>query len=370
MERDGQLASTLASSRPMSRAVRFTFSRLSLSLAPWCASLFIGLGLGVACSTDPGSDCAAGTTNCVCAPGGQCLPGLACLAGYCVVYSGDGETVGDGDSGNEDPGDGDGDNPCDNGQSYCGNKCVDTDTNILHCGGCDMACASDQLCYEGDCATDCSEAPCEGMTWCDPDTSLCLPGCADEFSCEGQNQTCNLETHECECYPDYELCGGVCIYYSEPCEDDCGNNSVDNGEACDGNDLNGYTCQDFGFLGGTLECTPDCSDFDQSNCSNVECGNGIVEPPEECDGVDLDGEDCQSQGFLGGTLECTNCQFDTSSCNNDQDDGNCCVSHQGGGCEVPSISQCVCAIDPYCCNTTWDSTCAGEAVSDCGANCP
>jgi hypothetical protein len=350
----------------MSRTARLTFARLSLAFAPLCASLFLGLGFGFACTPDAGSNCTPGTTNCDCAAGNQCYPGLQCLAGYCVQGSAEGETGGDGDTGN---GDGDGDNPCDNGQSFCGGKCVDTDTNILHCGGCDMACESDQLCYEGACATDCSESACEGMTWCDPDTSLCLPGCSDDFQC-GSNEMCDLGTHECVCWEGYQLCAGECIYPDDPCADNCGNGMIDVGEACDGNALDGYTCVDFGWNGGTLECYPDCSGFDESNCSNAECGNGIVEDGEECDGFELNGEDCSSQGFLGGTLSCTNCSFNTNNCNNDQDSGNCCVAHAQPSCEVPSVSQCVCAQDAYCCNNQWDGMCVTQAINDCGANCP
>jgi hypothetical protein len=348
----------------MSRSARSVLARLSLVLVPLCASLFVGLGLGVACTPDAGSSCTPGTTNCDCAPGGMCYPGLQCLAGFCVMLGGE-----EGETGDADAGDGDGDNPCDNGQSYCGDKCVDTQTNILHCGGCDIACASDELCFEGDCATDCSEAPCEGLTWCDPDTDLCLPGCADDFQC-GSNEMCDLDAHECVCAFGYVLCAGECIWEGDPCVDNCGNNTVDVGEVCDGSDLNGYTCVDFGFNGGTLECLPDCSDYDQSNCSDVECGNGIVEPPEECDGVNLDGETCISQGYTGGTLSCTNCSFNTNNCTNDSDDGNCCLVHQGLGCEVPAVSQCVCGQDPFCCNDHWDQACVNQAIADCGANCP
>jgi hypothetical protein len=354
----------------MARSARSTLARLSLLLAPLCASLFIGLGFGIACTPDAGSDCSPGTTNCNCAPGGQCYPGLVCLAGFCVMGSGDGdgeaETGGDGESG--DAGDGDGDNPCEGGEAFCGGKCVDTQTNILHCGDCDIACASDELCYEGNCATDCTEAPCEGLTWCDPDTSLCLPGCADDFQC-GSNEMCDQATHECTCAFGYELCAGECIYEGDPCADNCGNGTVDVGETCDGNDLNGYTCVDFGFLGGTLECLPDCSDYDQSNCSDVECGNGIVEIGEECDGVNLDGETCVSQGFDGGTLSCTNCSFNTNNCSNDQDGGTCCVAHAEVGCSVQGIEDCVCAQDAYCCNTQWDGMCVTQAINDCGASC-
>jgi hypothetical protein len=47
------------------------------------------------------------------------------------------------------------------------------------------------------------------------------------------------------------------------------------------------------------------------------CGNGVKEPGEACDGVDLGGQTCQSQGFGAGILACnTNCTFNTSGCIN------------------------------------------------------
>ncbi len=46
----------------------------------------------------------------------------------------------------------------------------------------------------------------------------------------------------------------------------CGNNFIDEGEVCDGTDLAGKTCQDFGFSHGTLSCLPSCDEFDTSSC--------------------------------------------------------------------------------------------------------
>jgi hypothetical protein len=337
-----------ASSRPMARSTRSRFGWLSLALAPLCVSLFVGLGFGIACTPDDGSTCAVGTANCQCGGGEMCYPGLVCLAGFCVMGNGEGETG--------DPGDGDGDNPCADGQAFCGGKCVDIESNELHCGGCGMACESSEQCYEG-------------FTYCDPDLSVCVPGCSDDFQC-GSNQMCDVGTHECVCAFGYELCNGACIWEGDPCADDCGNGVIDVGEACDGNALDGYTCTDFGYNGGTLECYSDCSGFDESNCSNAECGNGVVEDGEECDGVNLDGESCVSQGFSGGTLSCSNCSFNTTNCNDGSDDGNCCTPHVGLGCEIPAISQCVCALDDYCCMTEWDMICVNKAIADCDANCP
>jgi hypothetical protein len=49
--------------------------------------------------------------------------------------------------------------------------------------------------------------------------------------------------------------------------------------------------------------------------------------------------------------------------------GDCCNPHVGVGCEVPVVMECVCGIDPFCCENNWDQICANEAVSPCGATC-
>lgn len=49
--------------------------------------------------------------------------------------------------------------------------------------------------------------------------------------------------------------------------------------------------------------------------------------------------------------------------------GDCCETHDGRGCQEPSVQACVCSFDPFCCETTWDELCANEAQSDCNANC-
>lgn len=49
--------------------------------------------------------------------------------------------------------------------------------------------------------------------------------------------------------------------------------------------------------------------------------------------------------------------------------GDCCIAHDGPGCLVPDIEECVCAIDSFCCDNTWDGLCASEAVDPCGAIC-
>ena len=46
----------------------------------------------------------------------------------------------------------------------------------------------------------------------------------------------------------------------------------------------------------------------------------------------------------------------------------CCTSTAASGCAYPSIEECVCAVDDYCCLNHWDSICVGEVTSlGCGA---
>lgn len=93
----------------------------------------------------------------------------------------------------------------------------------------------------------------------------------------------------------------------------CGNGLGEPGEACDGMDLKGATCQDYGFDDGVLGCDVDCTLFD-GGC--YHCGDGVKSMAEACDGGDLGGKTCASEGFGGGTLKCgADCKtVDTSAC--------------------------------------------------------
>ncbi|PCC75754.1 hypothetical protein SAMN02745121_00295 [Nannocystis exedens] len=52
-----------------------------------------------------------------------------------------------------------------------------------------------------------------------------------------------------------------------------------------------------------------------STSAGSECGDGFVDGPEECDGEALNGVTCQSLGFREGTLACSaECSLDTSAC--------------------------------------------------------
>ena len=65
-----------------------------------------------------------------------------------------------------------------------------------------------QVCI-GDCRTD--QRECFELTYCDETSGDCLPGCADDAQCSHAQQTCNTDTHECECLTGLVLCDDACI---------------------------------------------------------------------------------------------------------------------------------------------------------------
>ncbi|MEM6291447.1 MAG: hypothetical protein AAGA54_09290 [Myxococcota bacterium] len=111
------------------------------------------------------------------------------------------------------------------------------------------------------------------------------------------------------------LCNEICQLEFDNCQAyECGDGEVERIEVCDGDNLVGQTCQTLGFDSGTLACDADCEGFETAGCGT--CGNDVIDGAEVCEAADLAGETCITQGFTGGTLGCANdCGgFDTSNC--------------------------------------------------------
>ena len=50
--------------------------------------------------------------------------------------------------------------------------------------------------------------------------------------------------------------------------------------------------------------------------------------------------------------------------------GSCFTSHASPGCDTPTCCALICAMDPFCCLTMWDSQCAANAQINCAAPPP
>jgi hypothetical protein len=112
------------------------------------------------------------------------------------------------------------------------------------------------------------------------------------------------------------ICADDCTLFTDACST-CGDGQLAANEACDGSNFGGLTCVDLGYSGGTLSCAADCSQVFEGNCQVAPtCGNGVLDQGETCDGNNLGGQTCIGLGYDGGTLTCNNasCIYNTAGC--------------------------------------------------------
>jgi hypothetical protein len=197
-------------------------------------------------------------------------------------------------------------------------------------------------------------------------------------------------------------CGGVCTHTPVDCDDGdaCTDDSCDPAAGCVNAPVN---CDDDDFCtedscdpatGGCMNTPVDCNDGDFCTDDSCDPATGCMHTPVDCD----DGDACTDESCdpatgcvytpirCGDDNSCTfdNCDPDTGcvhtpiDCNDMNactvDDcapglSNCCVPHGGPGCDETGCQATVCAADPFCCDTEWDSICAGEATDLCGDLC-
>ncbi|MFH2008793.1 MAG: hypothetical protein ABI333_19555 [bacterium] len=220
------------------------------------------------------------------------------------------------------------------GCSTCGNGVIDVQEQ---CDGTDLQGAScESLGHDAGqllCGTLQSAAPCAF------DESACLdsPYCGDGVVDTLQAEQCDgLDTNGEDClsmgFFGGELhCDAQCSLDVSQCDPvGCGNNVREAAEICDGIDTAGADCVSQGYVQGTLACAADCLSFDESGCSGTPvCGDGVIEGLEACDGTNLAGETCFNFGYIQGSLACmANCLLiDTNGCSG----ASACVSDHNLG---------------------------------------
>ncbi|MBI4699937.1 MAG: choice-of-anchor L domain-containing protein [Deltaproteobacteria bacterium] len=162
------------------------------------------------------------------------------------------------------------------GATLCDDKCVSTDSDPQHCGGCGQACAPGQVCAQGKCSLECVG----GTTKC---ADACVSIQSDPKHCGGCGQACP-EGQGCfagKCALGCEQAGGT----------DCDGQCVDtqtNPKHCG---LCGTECaEDQNCLGGEcasicgpglIKCSEDCADPKKSEKHCGGCDNKC-KPSEDC----------------------------------------------------------------------------------------
>lgn len=156
-----------------------------------------------------------------------------------------------------------------------------------------------------------------------------------------------------------QLCFGEggpgCVAECEPALAKCSPEELDTLDGCAGESCDGFEECLFG-----VECV--------GGGGGPVCGDGTCDGDESCSFCPDDCGACVCGDSTCSPGECATCATDCP--------GGCVCPHQtctvgellDPGCD-PCVGQ-VCAVDPFCCENSWDVTCVGEAESICGKDCP
>jgi hypothetical protein len=285
-----------------------------------------------------------------------------------------------------------------------GNCCQEDGNGTPYCDNaecCEQICADDPFCCDVEWDSVCAAAANDEETGC----SVCFePACG----VSGTGDCCEAQTNSPFC-EDEECCNLICAADPFCCNTNwdglCAGAAQAQCEVCNGGPGEGTCAGNCGGGSGAPGCydgfTCDCycdedCDFFGDCCDDVcdecpelsHCDGG---PPAECDCDEHQGGPGCPQN---PACESCVCALDAFCCNNTWDGicadiatGECadaccddgdpppaecdCDEHQGGpGCpQNPACESCVCALDAFCCNNTWDGICADIATGECADAC-
>lgn len=239
---------------------------------------------------------------------------------------------------------------CQDGASTeCRGSCVQLQLDAQNCGECGKTCGPDQTCQAGQCACASGQSYCDGLGCFDFQTDSdhcgdCNTVCLDGQVCQGGSCTCSDATR-----PDY--CAGIGCLDLKTNSKHCG--------ACDEACPDGQSCANgaCSCATGRTDCDGECKDTqsDPENCG--ECGNACP-APLTC----IQGEcGCTGNGYSICGERCASLQTDTKNCG---ECGNECAAG-----ETCSSGECTCqsglSCGGVCVHASDDQNCGA-----CGKACP
>ena len=289
------------------------------------------------------------------------------------------------------------------GNANAGNCCSPhSSSGCLNAACCQCVCLIDPSCCENawdplcvdlggkECLDQCG---CEKYPNCpNPDHSCYVvgpPGCDNKECCQ---LLCALDPFCCELQFDgicAAMASQICAGCGEPESGDCCSSHATPG--CDNDDCCSCVCHQDAFCCdvawdelcvaiGDGECFDSCGCDLFSACPN---------PEHSCYAIGSPGCDNEACCEIVCALDpfCCEDSFDSlcvaealEMCGNcgDVDAGSCCVADTRPGCDNVDCCTCVCAIDAHCCDMAWDALCVDlgglECLAECGcekyANCP
>ena len=262
-------------------------------------------GTDVSCNAAAGEDC-SNCADCGCVAPKICCSGI-CQAPTCFN-----------------------DSDCDDSDSCTTDSCSNPGTCSASCSNLSVGCIDGDGCCPIECDS-ASDNDCVAVTCPDGTCDIAGGECA---TCAADCACLNLGDTGCD------------LAFKSVC---CDNSTTENplGEICDvadGNpinmDLNGKTCNFFGYTGGTLGCRWDCFNYDPSSCVGVPatCGNNTCDAGENClncpteccpsecpDFCFSEGYECGTQTLCGTPTDCGSCVLPA-------------ICNASGKCISPSLS--------------------------------
>jgi len=200
--------------------------------------------------------------------------------------------------------------------TMCGEDCVDTNTDLAHCGACDAACGENQGCDAGSCVCTMGTESC-GDACVDTQSDPLHCGACDNVCPDGW--LCSLGECALDCDMGLQACGDSCVdlqtdpLYCGDCDTACVGEEVCTDGACECPNEGDVTCNDVCVdtqtdplnCGG---CDVACGDGEVCNAGACECDVGL----ELCDGACVDTQtdamNCGACGMDCGGAECVDGQ--------------------------------------------------------------
>ncbi|MBM4111449.1 MAG: hypothetical protein FJ254_08870 [Phycisphaerae bacterium] len=129
------------------------------------------------------------------------------------------------------------------------------------------------------------------------------------------------------------------------------------------------TCVQLTYEFDTCGCRLECGDPCALTCCEAHFGPSCNDA-ECCNRVCLSDAYCCDTSWdeSCASLALQNCYAQDEACPlrcGLPEAGSCCVQHPGGGCENKACCQSVCQVDFFCCQVQWDATCVDLAIKVC-----
>ncbi len=228
------------------------------------------------------------------------------------------------------------------------------------CTSCPKDCGPCKACGDGKC-----DAATEDCGACPADCGACAPECVAKKAGDPNPSGCGgCGCEKCVCAMDSFCCKTA---WDSSCVDECSQQCK--GPECGGKAVCGNnTCDD---TEDPTTCPNDCP-------LTPDCGDGYCVATEKCDSCSIDCGGCPGgqpsgptcgNGKCDGAEHCGTCPADCGVCS-----PNCASpglsQGSGAGCGNCDCQAVVCAQDPFCCKTKWDSACVNECIAALGGAAP